>query len=436
MQTQDDKRLPAAAGPHAAEGRLAPGQGVRVGPSALTRRQFAAAAAATMAAAAAGSAAAEARADADAGEGGADAAGEDEEDEVTNILYAFEDLTESSSYEPQASYTLPLGCNVYADCPTRACVVQSNAGGRPFTLVGCLDFETGAYEVVIPESIAGGSFAASEARCTERLIAWVEVDNATDDWVLYAAPFDGGAVGRDTPGLVELGSGDADWLPPQFAVAGSAVVWQVMPDPSGPHVQESSHAYRWVLGSDSGVEVWESPGRFACAPSISAGVLTIVPRVNADEGVYYGITALDMDAGMEQVGQLVLPVSVRPLFATRIGDDFAFSIEANYGYGGLLGSMGYYIGPDADDLSYIAREPSAHISHVGGCYVVKSQLIYFVVDPVAKAYGSIASADNCVDYGDYPATTGTVDLFVTYAAVKDAATGVPSGVLVRTFSRL
>lgn len=424
-----------------------PGEGVLVGPPLATRREFAAAAAATAAAALA-AAAGRAHADegsADAGDAGGDAgendSGDAAQDIVTvddegnvHIINTFEDIIEQTVYEPVASFTLPVGCTVCADCETRAVTVQANAGARPFTVVGCLDYATGEYTTVLASPVGGSAFAPSEARCTERLIAWVEVDNATDAWAFYAAPFDGSPVDVNTPGLVKLGEGDAEWSAPQFAVWENKVVWQLMPDTSGSHTMEYSHAYLWRLGDDAGVEIYESPGRFACAPNVSAGVLTLAPRIKPDEGVYYGLVALDMDRDMEQVDQQEFPVSVRPFLATRIGDNFAFSIEANYGYGGLLGTMGYYIGPGGGPFSYVAREPSAQVSYVGGRYIVKSQLSYFVIDLIGETYARIGSASGCVDYGDYPATAGTVGQFVTYAAVKDSSTGIPNGVLVRIFS--
>lgn len=420
---------------------LPPGGGVWRGAPMATRREFAAAAAAAAAAAFAGKAdeafADDAAADGDvASEADCAAAPLETVDADGNvhIINSYRDIIDEVAYEPIATASLPLGSVVYVDCEIRAAVVQANAGSTPFTVVGCLDYATTQYSVVLAEPVTGPAYAPSEARCTERLMAWVEIDNATDAWVLYAVPFTGAPVTSSSPGLVKLGEGDADWLPPQFAVSGSRVVWQVMPDPSGPYVTSYSHAYLWTLGSSSGIEVYESPGRFACGPNISAGVLTIAPRVNPDEGVYYGITALDLDRQMGQVDQLVLPVAVKPFFATRIGDAFAFSVEADYGYGGLLGSMGYYIGPGSGPFDYVAREPSAQITYVGGKYIVKSQLMYFVIDTAAKTYARIGSASGCVDCGDYPATAGTASQFVTYAAVKDSSTGIPNSVLVRIFS--
>ncbi len=422
---------------------LAPEDGVRVGPSLLTRREFAAAAAATAASALAARAAlADEQGDGEASASSLDAddssaqSGESADqtyDNAIDVLKTYEDETATLTYEPLATFELPLGCVVSSDCDTRAAVLQANDSARPLTLIGCLDYSLGNYSIVLDHPLAGDGYAPSECHLTERVIAWVETNNATDEWVFYAAPFDGSPLSTNED-VVQLGSGDADWLPPQFAVWENRVVWQVMPDPNGPHVTESSRAYVWRRGSDSGTLVYTSPGRFACAPSISEGVLTIAPRVNADQGVYYGLTAIDLDDDNRQLDQLVLPMSVRPFLATHIGDDFAFSIEANYGYGGLLGAMGYLIGPSEGPFLNIVREPSAQIGFVGGLYLVRSQLIYFVVDVRAKRYGRISSVSNCVDYGDYPASSGTSQLFVTYATVKDESSGIPSKVLVRLFS--
>ena len=382
--------------------------------------------------------------DADA-EGAEDTAEEDDatstlttidEDGNVHIINTFTDIIDETTFEPVATYVLPIGCTVYCDCDSRAIAIQANPGSQPFTLVGCLDFSANTYTTVVANPLTGDAYAPSEARATDQLIAWVEIDNATDAWAFYAAPFSGQPVTSLTSGLVKLGEGDAEWLPPQFAVYSNAVVWQVMPDPSGSHTMEYSHAYLWTLGASTATEVWESPGRFACAPSISSGVLTIAPRVNADEGVYYGITAIDLMSGLKQVDQHVLPTSVKPFYATRTGDNFAFSIEANYGYGGLMGTMGYYIGPGDGPFKYVAREPSAQVSYVNGYHIVKSRLMYFVIDLERETYARIGSASQAVDYGDYPATSGSARRFVTYTAVEDASTGIPNSVLVRIFSLL
>lgn len=352
-----------------------------------------------------------------------------------NFLYKYTDLTEAIGWQPDATYILPLGCNVFADCDTRAAVIQSNEGGHPYTVLGCLDYETNTYTVIMPQPLAGRGYSASEVHLNDYLIAWVEMNDATNDWALFAAPFDGDSLSVVTSQATKLATGNEDWLPPQVAIAGKVVIWQLMPDPNGPYMRKSSHAYKWVLGTAEPRDLWESPGRFACPPSINEGVLTIVPRLESKSGVYYGITAVDMSSG-SAIDQIVLPVSVRPLRATHIGSKFAFSIEANYGYGGLMGKMGYYFGREKGPFDYVAREPSAQVTYINGYYIVRSQLSYFVVDPVMRTFSRIGAASDCVDYGDYPATEGTCDHFVTYTNIKDTSTGIPSYCLVRLYNML
>ena len=40
---------------------------------------------------------------------------------------------------------------------------------------------------------------------------------------------------------------------------------------------ESSHCYMLALGSDEGIDIWESHGRFATTPRVSENLLTISP---------------------------------------------------------------------------------------------------------------------------------------------------------------
>ena len=360
--------------------------------------------------------------------------GQPDDDGNIGVIATFMDVMDQVDYEPISSFTLPVGCVPYVSCDSWAAVVQANTDGRTFTRLGCLNLSSGEYTILLEQGVTGKGWAVSEARITDNMVLWVEQDNATLDWALYACSFTGAAITQASTGISKLAEGDSDWLLPQFDASGAYAVWQVMPDPSGPRSKEHSHAYIWTLGSSQGEELWDSPGRFGCAPSISDRVVTIAPRVNADEGVYYGITALSLVGQHVQLDQLVLPASVKPLFATYIGSSFAFSIEADYGYGGRLGSMGYCIGPGEGPFHYVLREPAAQVCNVGGLYVVKSRVSYFVVDIERMTYARISAASGCTDYGDYPATQGTTDRFVTFATIKDGTSGIPASVLVRIFS--
>lgn len=430
-------------------GIIHPGEGVFAGPPMATRRQFAAAAAATAAAAALGLSSGTARASEDASSAASDAADSSSADAqadssdgvqtttssdgvtITNLL-SFSDQTETITYEPDFTFELSLGSLLTMDCDHYAAILRSNESVRPLTIIDCLDVTTGVIATVLSQAVSGSDYAPSECRITDSLIAWVEMNNATNDWKLYVAPFDGSPVASDA--AILLSEGDEEWLPAQFCVWEDAVAWQVMPDPDGSHVSENSVAYLWRIGQTEGSVAWTSSGRFGCAPDLNAGVLTIAPRVNNDDGVYYGITSLDIDEGNRQIDQLVLPASIKPFFVTTIGTRFAFSIEANYGYGGTFGNMGTYIGPSTGPFYALQLEPSAQVNYVGSVYVIRSQLSYYVFNTSAQTFTRIRAANNCADYGDYPATSGTSGAFLTYAMIKDEETGLPSKVVARIFS--
>ena len=180
--------------------------------------------------------------------------------------------------------------------------------------------------------------------------------------------------------------------------------------------------------------IWKSTGRFACAPRVSDGILTISPRVHNDEGVYYGMTAIDLaDGNNTKRAQLVLPSSVSPFEAVYMGDTFVFSIEATYSGVGSLGNMGTYIGNEGGPFLFLSREPLACAAGRKNKFLVKVQASHFLIDTSAKTYGSLLSPDRALEYGDYPATAGKSDAFLTYATVRNSQ-GIPETVTARLFS--
>ena len=66
-----------------------------------------------------------------------------------------------------------------------------------------------------------------------------------------------------------------------------------------------------------------------------------------------------------------MPETVSPFEAVFMGESFAFSVEANYGYGGSLGNMGTFIGNSGGPFVYLSREPLACVTGKGSLYVIK-----------------------------------------------------------------
>ena len=98
-------------------------------------------------------------------------------------------------------------------------------------------------------------------------------------------------------------------------------------------------------------------------------------------------------------------------------------------------SMGTYIGSsDGSDFLYLSREPfECAAAGKNGVYFIKSRSSYIVVNANDQTYSVLSSVDRSVDYGEYPARVGECNTFVTFSSVKDATTGYPASVIVRTF---
>lgn len=353
-----------------------------------------------------------------------------DEDSAEDILSTFKEV--ECPLVVENAWELPLGNVLHPADGTWIPVTTAGSSATPMVKASVLSLASGQLaEVVSAPFQEGATKVIYDARCSDYVYAWVELDLATRDWALYAAPFSAGALSGDVRTLWEA---DANYDPAPFAVSERSVIWQVQPSTSGSKTTESSRCYLWHSGESEAQAVVESSGRFATSPTISGDAVVLTPRVRADEGVYYGVTAYSLSDDLAtRLDQLVMPQSVRPFRATRVGDRFLVSVEASYGSGGLLGQMGTYIGTADSGFFRLNREPSEGGCGNGDVIVIKGTASYFVIDLANRQYSTLLATDRSVDYGEYPARAGNCDLFVSFSTVKDADSGYPASVSVRTF---
>lgn len=353
-----------------------------------------------------------------------------DEDSATSVTDSFE--FDSTVPEATNTWSLPLGSVLHPAEGSWIPVTTAGSSATPMVVASALSCESGKlYEVVSTPKGQATTTVIYDAACSDSVYAWVELDTTTRAWTLYASRFSAGALAGDTKTLWQASS---DYDPAPIACSGEKVLWQVQPALSGSKTAEHSYCYLWKAGSDDASAVVESPGRFATKLNISGGCAILTPRVRASEGTYYGVTAYSLSDDLAtKVDQLVMPASVKPFRATRVGERFLVSVEASYSSGGLLGQMGTYIGTSSAGFVRLNREPSEVGCGRDDKFVIKSRSSYFVVDLANKTYASLNSADRCVDYGEYPARVGDCTNFVTFSTVKDADTGYPASVTVRTF---
>ena len=353
-----------------------------------------------------------------------------DEDSAVSVTDSFESVTLDMA--PESSWTLPLGNVLHPAEGSWIPVTSAGSSATPMVKGSALSLATGQLSVVVPEPLgAAATTVIYDVRCSDELYAWVELDLVSRAWRLYASSFSEGALSGETKTLWE---GTADFDPAPFAVSGDCVIWQVQPSTSGSKTAEHSFCYLWHAGAADAKAVVESPGRFATAPTVSDCVVVLAPRVRAEEGTFYGVTAYALSDDLSTtIDQLVMPQGVRPFRACRVGERFLVSVEASYSSGGLLGQMGTYMGTSSAGFVKLALEPSECGCGKGDRFLIKRNSSYLLVDLAAKTYGLLASMDRAVDYGEFPARVGSCELFVTFSTVKDPSTGYPASVSVRTF---
>ena len=356
-----------------------------------------------------------------------------EDGDQTSVLDTYTYVEEPPGLAEAGSWSVPLGTVLH---PSEGVWIAATATGEanlPPVKASAFSLASGELVDVVGKPVSSGSnVLIVDARCSDSVYAWCESNVATRAWTLYAAPFEAGALAADP---TELWTADGDWDLPLFAVAGDRVVYQVMPLATGAKSTEDSTCYVWHKGQGKATAAIVSHGRFATEPAVSEGTVTLTPRVREDEGVYYGIYAYELSDDLSRVvDSMVLPQSVRPMSAVRMGEDFVFQVEANYNSGGLLGNMGTYLGKSGGPFIAVSREPSTPAAGKFPILIVKSRSSYVDANVDTQEYGVVPALDHSVDYGEYPARIGTCNTFVSFTTVKDPDTGFPANVQVRAFS--
>lgn len=351
-----------------------------------------------------------------------------DDSKIVNVTEEYKEA--DTGMAEQFAWDLPLGTVPFHCESAWAALMMAPESAREVNTLEIISLATGRRSSMVATPTQGTAYAFHDVRCSEQVYAWIEMNYTSNEWVLIAQQLVNGQLSGDP---IKLDSGDSDWEPARFTATGDAVIWQKMPALNGEKTSEKSHCYLWHVGDAEGKDVWESTGRFATSPRVSEGILTIAPRVNNDDGVFYGITALNLEDGNKMVDQLVMPKSVSPFEAVYMGQSFVFSVEANYSSGGSLGNMGTFIGREGGPFVFLSREPLACVAGKGTRYLIKAQSSHFVVDTEAKTFAILVAPDKTLEYGDYPASAGTTDRFVTYATVR-GDTGLPAAVRMRVFS--
>ena len=335
-------------------------------------------------------------------------------------LAEFEVIDDADSMVQLVStFELPYGSLVWVnDEDVAACLLPTETGS-PLAMVGILHLGSGMLSTVLQQAVgAAESFEIYDVRATSSGLVWTEANVLQGTWRVYAA-----RLVSDVPtDVVLLEEGDDTFETPTLAAVNKRAFWQVVPKlPNTDGLP--SRLMRATFGKESGTCVYESARRMGTPPYSATGSVVISPRLNMSS-VYYQLTNISAKTG-EVIDQLTLPRSIAPLEAGYGTNGFMFSFPDIYNYEGAISNLGTYTplenpaGRNYSDVKWFgfARTPTAPPAWCKDLLIVKSSYSVCGVDLAAGSYFAIDVDDGADSYGDYLATTGVRDTFVTYANI-------------------
>ena len=336
-------------------------------------------------------------------------------------LTTLNDMTVIDDYEQrvmlQATYDLPYGTLLWANGDDiAACLLPTNQGS-PLTNVGILNLVSGYLATILEKAVgAAEGFEIYDVRACTFGLVWTEANVLDGTWRIYSARLSGLDMG--TPTLAD--EGDDVYETPTLAAVGNYAWWQVLP--KLPNTDALPFLLkRCTFGSDKVETVVESPRRMGTPPYALADSLVITPRLDMPN-VFYQLTHIDGPTG-ETLETLTLPQGMKPLEAGYGRTGFSFTFDSIYNYGDGISNLGTYTPFDAKgDYSLrqwfgFARTPSAPPAWAGKLFIVKSSYSVCGVDLDAKEYFAIDVEDGTDSYGEYLASTGMNETFVTFSNI-------------------
>ncbi len=326
------------------------------------------------------------------------------------------------------SYELPYGTLVWASDSTYAACLVPTEGSKPLTKVTLLTLSNGTKTTAVSQAVGQDEgFEIYDVRACEKGLVWTEANILDGTWRIYSAALSNGEAG--TPSLAEEGS--SDFETPTLAAAGSYAFWQVLPNKNGSKSSQPSRLARVRFGADDAEDVYTSNGRMCTQPYSAGDSVVITPRT-ASSGTRYAIVRIDAQTG-DVVDSIVLPSSMKPLEAGCGDTGLLFSFEAIYNYGDGIANLGTYIPasetePVANDLGNSgysnvpwfrhAVTPTAPPAWCGKWIIVKDSYNVCGFDPSSKQYFMLEVKSGAPSFGDYLASTGSVDRLVTYSNIN------------------
>ncbi|MCL1799713.1 MAG: twin-arginine translocation signal domain-containing protein [Eggerthellaceae bacterium] len=323
------------------------------------------------------------------------------------------------------TYELPYGTLIWANGDTVAACLFPTETAAPLTQAGILFLGNGSTTVVLEAALGTAQgFEIYDIRANEQGVVWTEANIFSNTWRIYAAPFNGEAIGEAT--MVD--EGGSDWETPTIAAVGSHAFWQVLPHLGGEKTSEDSLLKRAAFNGGAIDTVYASEGRMSTPVYPLKDSLVITPRTSTD-AIHHQLTLIEAATGAVK-DTLVLPPSMKPLEAGYGSTGFTFSFDDIYSYGGGISNLGTYAPQSAKAVGnyqnqtwfHFVKSPTAPPSWCRNFFVVKSSRSVCGVDLNERKYFALDVENGSDSYGDYLASTGINGSIVTYANIDTQST--------------
>ena len=317
-----------------------------------------------------------------------------------------------------SDHELPYGTLLWMNDDSVAACLLPTESGSPLAQIGLLHLASGADTTVLERAIGTAEhFEIYDVRATSEGMVWTEANVMKGAWRIYTARLTGDVLGE--PQLAEEGGDTYDT--PTIAAVGDRAFWQVLPKAPNPDGL-TSRLMCTQLGNAGGEQLFESSRRMGTPVYAGEDSVTIAPRLDIPT-VYYQLTNIDAATGRVR-DQLTLPASMSPLEAGYGKTGFMFSFPDIYDNDSGIANLGTYTplskpsgGYDGARWFSFARTPTAAPAWCDDLLIVKSSYSVCGVDLQNRRYFAI-DVDNGADtYGEYLASSGVHDTFVTFANI-------------------
>jgi hypothetical protein len=337
------------------------------------------------------------------------------------------EVTQDEAVSQAGSYTVPFGTLVWAgNAAVAACLIPT-ASSHPLSTVSLLRLSDGSQIPVLDKAQGNDeNFEIYDVRCSDHGLIWTEANILEGYWRIYVAPLSS-SLTLGSVRLVDEGGSNVET--PTIGIVGDRAFWVVMPSATADDAKTGDARLKGAYVSSGDAEdLYVSKGSMATPLYAGNSGVAISPR-NASSNSYYDLVYVDAQNG-NVLDSITLPSGMKPIEIGYGSTGFSFCFESIYSYGDGIANLGTYTPLqqpstgryDTAQWFRFGKTPLSAPCWCGSYFVVKSTQTVCFVNLSNRTYCTLDTESGCSDWGDYLASTGTVDQVVSIMTIDQTNT--------------